>query len=54
MEFQKHILTKLLFRRKLFAKLAEEATMCVENLLNQEKYRVRHLTFFFFQLVLIS
>ena len=39
MESKKTFRKKGLFRRKLFAKLAQEATMCVENLLNpQEKY----------------
>ena len=43
MESKKHF-KKVLFRRKLFAKLAEEATMYVGNLLNlQEKF----LQFFF-------
>ena len=35
---------KILFRRKLFATLAEEATMCEENLLN---LREKYLQFFF-------
>ena len=38
-KIKKNILKKVLFRRKLFMKLAAEATMCIENLLNlQDKY----------------
>ena len=39
MQPRKKHFKKVVFRKKLFAKLAEEATMCVENLLNlQKKY----------------
>ena len=38
---KKH-LRKVLFRRKLFSKLAEEATTCVENLFHIQ-YKYLHL-----------
>ena len=45
MKSKKKHLKKLFFRKKLFMKLAEEAILCVENLVNlQEKY----LQLFFF------